>query len=159
MRFVHSLVKIKKDNQTGWYAPIELGENTPHYINFVIPVGLRMDDRYLCDLVSTAHDKREVVTQELVREGKDTFLLSVEDVKVWFVIRPVPKNERRLPYHGKLIHPDFYFSFAEIEPEEPADLDRLFMEQGVGILGCDPVTRYSAEGKVAVRRSKLSEGA
>ena len=113
MRFVHSLVTTQIGEKKGWCAPIELGEDAPHYISFAV-----------------------------VKKGRDSFLRTVDGIEVWFVVRPVSPKERRLPYIGNLKHPDFALPFAEIEPENPAMLDQLFLEQSIGILGCDPFTHY-----------------
>jgi hypothetical protein len=149
MRFVHSLVKSQQEEKKGWYAPIELGETAPHYIGFAIPVGDRLDERYrdrlderyTCEIVRVHKGEREIIPRELIRTGKDSFVLTIDERELWFVVRPMSRD-RRLPYLGKLEHEDFGLLFTEIEPEDPTMLDQLFLEKGVGILGCDPFTHY-----------------
>jgi hypothetical protein len=143
MRYVHSLVQIRKDEKKGWCAPAEMGEQAPHYVNFAIPVGDRPDDRYTCEFVRAHENQREIIAKDLIKEGRDSFFLTFGSAEIWFVIRPVAREDRSLPYLGRLTHPDFAVPFVEIEPENPAVLDQLFLEQGVGILGCDPFTHYA----------------
>jgi hypothetical protein len=126
---------------------MELGEAAPHYISFVVPVSDKLEDRYACELVRAHEDNREIILLELIKGGKDSFCLTVDGTEIWFVVRPVSRQERRLPYIGKLTHPDFALKFVEIEPENHATLDRLFLERGVGVLGCDPLSHYRKIGK------------
>ena len=143
MRFVHSLVKTKRGDQIGWCAPVELGEAAPHSISFVIPIDDGADDRYTCEVVKGDGDQRIVIHHELIKEGRDSFFLGIGEAGLWFAVRAASKREPRLPYVGKLKHPDFTSPFAEIEPEEPSRLDRLCEDNGMIIIGCDPFTRYS----------------
>jgi hypothetical protein len=151
MRFVHSLVRIKNGAKAGWCTPVELGEAAPHYISFVIPVDDGADDSYACEVVRIDGDEREVVVYKLVKEGRDSFLLRVDKAELWFTVRPVSQKERRLPYVGKLKHADFASLFTEIEPEEPSALDRLYEDEGVLVVGCDPVTHYLGRTKSSTR--------
>jgi hypothetical protein len=151
MRFVHSLVRIKNGDNSGWCAPVELGESTPQYISFVIPVDPTLDPAYSCEIVSSNKDKRIVSAKTMFREGKNSFLLDIDDEEVWFNVRPISKDQRRLPYIGKLEHEDFGSLLMEIEPEETSVLDRLFLDKGVGIIGCDPFAHYSGVDKIKHR--------
>lgn len=145
MAFLHSLVKAELNGKTGWCAPVELGEAAPHYIGFVVPV----DDtrgffhEYACETIATEKDEKKIELHELVQQGEDSFVLRLGKRELWFAVRPVPREERRLPYVGKLQHDDFAFRFAEIEPEEPNELDRLFEEENTFIIGCEPFNHYS----------------
>jgi hypothetical protein len=148
MRFVHSLARTQDGKKKGWCAPIELGEDAPHYVSFVVPVGAKPDDLYICELVRASENQREIIPLELIKEGNDSFFLAFDGVVVWFIVRPVSRHDRRLPYIGKLKHPDFELPFMEIEPESPTALDQIFLEQGVGVLGCDPFTHYAGLKKM-----------
>ena len=86
---------------------------------------------------------------ELSPKGEDSFLLRLEGKDYWFVAKPVLKADHRLPYIGKLQHPDFRFLFTEIEPEEPDKLDDLCDREHTFIIGCDPFTHYSGIRKRA----------
>ena len=145
MPFVHSLVRSAKDGSTGWCAPAELGEASPHYISFVIPVGENgtFFSCYSCEAV-TPHEKgKDITIHELSAQGTDSFLLHINDKQFWFVVKPASKAGRRLPYIGELKHPDFQFLFTEIEPEEPDKLDDLCDSERTFIMGCDPFTHYA----------------
>lgn len=148
MRFLHSLVRTQVGEKKGWCAPIELGENAPHYISFVVPVSDKVDNVYTCELVRAREDQRDIIQLELTKQGRDSFFLTFDGIEVWFVVRPVARQDRRLPYIGKLKHPDFALPLVEIEPENPAMLDRLYLERGVGVLGCDPFTHYDGSMKM-----------
>jgi len=145
MAFVHSLVKTEVRGKTGWCAPAELGEAAPHYISFVIPVDAQGDflPRYTCETITSEGKGKKKVSHELVREGKDSLVLRLGKLEFWFTASPVRKEERRLPYVGKLRHEDFGHLFTEIEPEKPESLDRLYEEEDTFVIGCDAFTHYS----------------
>ena len=154
MAFLHSLVKTEVKGKTGWCAPVELGEAAPHYVSFVIP----LDDRgsffhvYTCETITAEEGAKRIESHELVRRGVDSFVLRLGKVELWFNVRTVPKEDRRLPYLGKLSHPDFSSRFMEIEPEEPERLDRLFEEGNTFVIGCEPFTHYSGIRRLGRRR-------
>jgi hypothetical protein len=143
--YVHSLVKVKSRKETGWRAPVELGEKTPQHVSYVIPMD---PDRppppqpYTCEIVRATAGAGRLSTFELVPAGPNSFTLQVDDAsRLWFQVRPV--SDRMLPYVGELIHDDFRFPLVEIEPEDPAALDALCNERGLFIIGCDP-SHYGA---------------
>jgi hypothetical protein len=134
--FVHTLVKANRRDECGWRTPAELGEATPNYVSFVVPVRSdgRLADDYACEVVKLGKQGRTIEKFELVRGGKSTFKLELpKGFTVWFTIR-----SDRLPYIGTLKHNDFNYVLAEIEPEEPSELDRLCEQAGMFIIGCDP---------------------
>jgi hypothetical protein len=147
MPFVHSLVKTKVKEKTGWCAPIELGEDAPHYISFVIPLDDRGDFflEYTCETIT--FDKEgatKIDAHEFVRQGKDSFVLRLGQLNLWFTVRAVPRENRHLPYVGKLGHADFASLFTEIEPEQPKKLDQLYNEDGFTfVIGCDAFIHYT----------------
>src|SRR5687767_15351646 len=121
--FVHSLVKATGGDSTGWRTPVELGEATPHYVSFVVPVGTdgRLADAYACEVVKLGKQGRTIEAFRLTKGGKSAFKLELpKGITLWFTIR-----SDRLPYIGTLRHTDFGHVFAEIEPEEPAALDQI----------------------------------
>ncbi len=154
MAFVHSLVKTKRNGKTGWCAPVELGDDAPHYISFVIPVDDKGDffHEYICETITAEEEDKRIESHTLVRQGKDSFLLPLGELELWFTVRPVPREERRLPYIGKPQHDDFSFLFTEIEPQEPDRLDRLYEEENTFIIGCEPFTHYSGITRLAKKR-------
>jgi len=151
MPFVHSLARSTQADRQGWCAPVELGESAPHYISFVIPVDERgvFFSAYSCEAVKTRNKVKSITLYELSPQGVDSFLLRLEGKVFWFVVKPVLKPDQRLPYVGKLQHPDFRFLFTEIEPEEPDKLDDLCNREHTFIMGCDPFTHYSGIEKRA----------
>jgi hypothetical protein len=151
MPFVHSLARSTQPNKQGWCAPVELGESAPHYISFVIPVDERgaLFGTYSCEVVKTRNKKKSMTLYEFAPQGEDSFLLRMEGKDFWFVVKPVLKADSRLPYVGKLQHPDFRFLFTEIVPEEPDKLDDLCDRESTFIMGCDPFTHYSGITKRA----------
>ena len=60
-----------------------------------------------------------------------------------FYVRPIARNEQRLPYVGELRHEDFRQLFTEIVPSHIAEIDRLYEQHGTLIIGCDPELHYS----------------
>ena len=155
MRFVHSFVKTHHSERTGWRTPMELGEDSPHSIAFVLPANGEPDDIYLCELVKLHQNRSEIVSAELVKEGNDSFLLSIGRTKLWFTVRPVSMKDRLLPYVGTLKHPDFEFPFLEIEPEDQALLDRLCEDEGLIIIGCDPETHYLGSRSLMEKQTQV----
>ncbi|SRR6266446_10709986 len=158
MRYVHSLVKITKRNRTGWCAPAELGDATPQYVSFVLPVdtGGHLYSTYGCEVITNKGRKRRTLHQHTLETRGDSLVLRLAGRDVWFNIRPVSVKERRLPYIGKLKHPDFKFSFVEIEPDKQSDLDKLFNHTGMFIIGCDPFTHYVGVKPAAAERGSLT---
>jgi hypothetical protein len=151
MRFIHSLAKTQDGERIGWCAPVELGEAAPHYISFVVPVNHHADDRYLCEVVRITGEGRIVDIHEMVKVGKDSFLLSVGEPRLWFTARPPSRDSPRLLYVGRLNHADFSSPFVEIEAEDPSRLDQLCESEDIIIVGCDPFTRYSGIEGLAQR--------
>jgi hypothetical protein len=144
VKFVHSLVRTTNGSKTGWCAPIELGESSPHYISFVIPVvDGQISDRYVCEVAATSRQGRTIEVHEMIRMGADSFLLRVAEMDLGFTVRPVSRKERYLPYIGQLEHDDFTFRFLEIEPEDLAMLDQLFEDKNLVVVGCDPAAHYA----------------
>ena len=154
MAFVHSLVKVAVKGKRGWCAPVELGEDAPHYISFTIPVDGKghFFPRYTCETITTAGAEKRIASHELIKKGEDTFLLRLGKREFWFTSTPGPKEERRLPYVGKLGHEDFAFLLTEIEPEEPHRLDTLYNEDGIFVIGCEAFTHYSGIKRLARNR-------
>src|SRR5436309_3420756 len=110
MAFLHSLVKVSTDKQTGWYVPQELGEATPHYVTFAIPTHDRTGtfDDYACEVVMFyGRKKPHVLTYTLVNNGKGVFLLDVDGLRIWFHVRKTAGGRNEHPYLGKLRHADF----------------------------------------------------
>jgi hypothetical protein len=156
MPFVHSLVRTVKGKKEGWCAPVEVGEASPHYISFVVPiVDGRTHERYACEVVRTSRDGDKIAAHDMIREGGDSFVLKVADKELWFTVRSVARKERCLPYVGSLKHPDFTSPFIEIEPEDPSKLDQLFEDENVIVVGCDPTTHYGGDRKV-MRQTQAS---
>lgn len=155
MPFVHSLAKADKRGKAGWYAPIELGETAPHYISFVVPLDQKGDffPAYSCETITTdEHGSKRIEPHDLVRVGKDAFVLRLDHFEFWFRVRTVVRDQRRLSYVGKLGHKDFALTFSEIEPDEPEKLDRLYDEVGTFVIGCDPFTHYEGAKPMANTR-------
>jgi hypothetical protein len=144
MPFVHSLVMFPKNGSKGWCAPVELGEAAPHYVSFVIPVNDNNAyfDEYICETVRLG-EKQQIESHELVKHGKDSFLLQLGQRELWFTAQPGSKADRRLPYVGGLSHEDFQRLFTEIEPEEPDEVDRIFDKNNVLVIGCEPFKHYA----------------
>jgi hypothetical protein len=154
MPFVHSLIKTEMNGKRGWCAPVEIGEAAPHYISFVIPVDEKRGffDEYTCEAITAEDGDKRIESHALVREGEDSFVLHLGELDLWFTIRPVPQAERCLPYLGKLQHADFAFLLAEIEPEDPDRLDRLFEGEDTFVIGCEPFAHYSGIKRPAKKR-------
>lgn len=157
MAFVHSLVKIRTKGKPGWCAPLEVGEAAPHYISFVIPVADNRSffDKYTCETIRMNEGQKKVEVHVLIKRGDDSFGLCVCKTEFWFAVRPSPKNERPLPYVGKLGHDDFRYRFVEIEPEDPDTLDELYEGNNTFIIGCEPFSHYTNIDKFSRKRLSL----
>jgi hypothetical protein len=145
MPFVHTLVRSPKSDRMGWCAPVDLGEESPHYVSFVVPVDGRgrFFDAYSCEVVTIHDGRKSIATHEFSSEGNDAFLLRLAGREFWFHAKPAVKSQRRLPYVGRLRHPDFGLLFTEIEPERLEELDELCEKGHVFIIGCEPYEHYS----------------
>ena len=156
--YMHSFVKLAGSSPAGWYAPVELGDDAPHYISFAIPVGSdgRFGDAYTCEVVSIRGDRRSVEPYSLVKVGQDSFVLELPaGFKLWFTTSATVKGAR-LPYVGKLKHQDFDHDFIEIEPENQTAMDRLCDEHGLFVIGCDPIQHYSGLPSQAIAQADNS---
>jgi len=142
--FVHSLVKLTERSQHGWRAPVELGDAAPQFISFVVPLGTDNEflGEYTCEIARITSHGRSLEARKLVKAGSDSFVLELSNDKVWFHVRGVGRDERRLPYIGKLRHDDFQGMLTEIEPEDSSKLDSLCEEQSLFVVGCDPEKHY-----------------
>lgn len=145
MPFVHSLVRLRRADQRGWCAPVELGESAPHYLSFVLPVDPQgaFFTTYSCETVTVQGSKKVLDRHELATEGNASFVLRLAGKDLWFAVKPPLNGPRRLPYVGGLKHPDFEFLFTEIEPRDGGQLDALFDRDRTFIIGCDPYTHYA----------------
>ncbi len=149
MAFVHSLVKAEINKKLGWCAPVELGEAAPHYVSFALP----LDDagsffnEYICETIITENGAKRIDTHEFVRRGKDSFVLRLHNLDLWFVLRAASRDQR-LPYVGKLGHADFRFLLTEIVAEDLERLNELYDEANTFIIGCDPFAHYSGIRKL-----------
>lgn len=157
MVFVHSLAKMDANGTLGWWTPAELGEAAPHYISFVIPVDekRRFFPKYACETIVIDKGERRSEPNELHQQGNDSFLLRLGEFDVWFNVKPVPKSEARLPYVGRLQHPDFAFPLTEIEPGDHRLLDQIFETTNTFVIGCEPFLHYAGIEKLAT--SHLAE--
>jgi hypothetical protein len=154
MRFVHSLVRTYENDKSGWCAPVELGEDSPHYVSFVVPLDdeKRLSSEYECELFETHQDRQTIESRHLIKKGLDSFVLELAESVLWFVLRPCPQDVLRLPYVGKLKHDDFTQLFIEIQPEDPDALDVLFEQKGIVVVGCEPFTHYRGIQKLQTTR-------
>lgn len=143
MRFVHSLAKLEAGGRCGWCAPVELGEDAPHEISFVIPMAVRADESYECEIVRMGPAGGRVVACELLAHGVDSFLLRIGDRELHFSVASSGKRRIQLPYIGRLSHPDFTSPLVEIVPEDPGQLDDLCDRENIIVVGCDLFTRYA----------------
>lgn len=157
MPYLHSLVRSEMTDAKGWFAPVEVGEAAPHYVSFVVPVDRDSNffEAYTCESVTAGKKSKRIERHRLELAGSEAFLLNIHGMRIWFVVKPVSKDVRRLPYIGRLEHPDFDLKFAEIEPENSAILDELFDEHRVFVMGCDPFTNYSGlKAELTVSQSR-----
>ena len=144
------MVRAETKRGKGWCAPIEIGEAAAHYVSFVLP----LDDRghfvphYTCETVSANAGARRIQSLELVKHGEDSFVLRIGSIELWFAARPVSRGER-LAYVGELKHDNLNHLLVEIEPEEPANLDRLFESDRTIVIGCDPFAHYEGIERVS----------
>ena len=158
MPHVHCLVPSLIDGEKGWCAPLELGEQSPHYVSFVVPVNDTGDfhERYTCEVVAVGPGGKSIRVLELAFQGKDLFLLQVEGASLWFHVKPPAKPLRRHPYLGELQHDDFRHLLVEIEPEDPAKLDQLLDEHHSFVIGCDAFSHYSGIERLALSTAPLA---
>jgi hypothetical protein len=157
MAFVHSLVKLRTNGKTGWWAPVELGEASPHYVSFVIPVAENGEvfEGYGCEIITMGEGEKRVRTHELVKRGEDSFVLRMDKREFWFRVCACPIPEGRLAYAGVLEHEDFEHLLVEIEPEDPCAPDELYDADGTFIMGCEPFAHYANVNKQDAERQPV----
>jgi hypothetical protein len=108
--------------------------------------------KYTCETIITENGAKKIEAHELVSRGENSFELRLGKLGLWFTVRPVRKEDRRLPFVGEVGHSDFALPLMEIEPEEPRILDRLHDEESTFVIGCEPFTHYSGIRKLAKHR-------
>jgi hypothetical protein len=132
-------------------APRELGDETPEYVSFVVPVASANQpaDEYDCELVSRSGPDYAVHTYKLIRNGESAFELRLSDeTSFWFRVRPMSREKRLLPYVGSYSHDDFRHRLMEIEPEDIHALDELFEQERTFVIGFDP-EKYAIAASLA----------
>jgi hypothetical protein len=145
--FIHTLVLVGPGKRRYWFAPAEMGTDEPQAARLALPVD--QDQKpfptYQVEILrygsNGRQETREVVT--LKRDRRPGGLsLEIDSHKVRFRAPDDPPAVPSFPYKGKLIHPDFEYRLATLEPCDPGQLDRLFLENRLLILGCDPFAHY-----------------
>lgn len=150
MAFVHCLVP-PDGVPTGWIAPTELGEKSPHDISFAAPLSPegKLRDEYICEVAFTDDApaaSRKQTAYTMRKKSDTTLLLTIGQYELWFIVTPTTQNRKRRRYVGNASHEDFAFPLIEIEPRDVAAVDRLCEREGIFIIGCDPFTRYRGIG-------------
>ena len=153
--YIHFLVRHANGKPLGWIAPVEQTEDGPTGGSYVVPVARngRFLKRYQIDFRRYSGIGQRSPTETTVAtleqsEGKSLFVFQVADTTVIFQEKPGDPDLNRLKYTGQLIHPDFSYSLAEIEPVPEESLDELFTNTGYVLIGCDPWENYDGMDSV-----------
>jgi hypothetical protein len=142
--YLHSLCRTNRGDGMGWYAPIELSD-AQGALGYAIPVDQTgsIFTEYVVE-VGTHHQTKRPTWKKyrLIQVTKRDFVLELNADTVRFSERPVYPAYRALPYRGKLTHPDFSYGFIELQPTDPGQIDTLFEEKQLFIIGCNPFSQY-----------------
>ena len=145
--FVHTLVRIGSGKRRYWLAPAEMRSDEPQTSRYALPVDKdkKPFPAYQVEVLRFGSNGR--------REIRETVTLKKDSHSGDFSMQ-IGSNEGRLgprrdrsasscfPYKGKLVHPDFDHLLAALEPCDLGQIDRLFLEERLLILGCDPFAHY-----------------
>jgi hypothetical protein len=147
LRFLHTLVLTGSGKRRYWLAPAEMGSGELQISSFALPVD---EDRkpfpsYQVEILRYGSDGRREVreTATLERDRRlGDFSLQLDGHMIQFGPLSNSPVLSCFPYKGKLVHPDFGYLLAALEPHDPEQLDKLFLDDRLLILGCDPFAHY-----------------
>ena len=158
--YLHSLCRANIGDGSGWYAPIELPDSQ-QAVGYAIPVNEcgRTFDSYIVE-VGTYRKTTSPIWKvyHLTKVAKREFLLKLSAEEIRFTERRVYSHYRKLPYRGSLKHPDFAYFLIELQPEEPDQIDDLFENKRMFIIGCNPFANYDGIESI-VEKIPVSEKA
>ena len=156
---VHFLTLAVAHNRRGWVTPLELPPGSQRAATHVVPVDstFGLFPRYRVEFAKCSYDGSDASdwTEMVVRP---TGLLTV--IGTWsicFQLRMEQGQPVIFDYVGSLTHEDFRFPLAEIVPEEESQLEELYVQQHIVIVGCDPMTSYG--GTTSVLQTNARRGA
>lgn len=149
--FIHTLALVGSGRGRGWLAPVEMDDDAPQTAEFAAPVDANRAffPEYLVEVLRTSSGGQSKVWEEYVlrRDGDPsvfTMRIGSEEIRFRQVIRG------SFPYRGRLTHPDLTHKLAVLDPCDLGQLDRLFLEDRLVIMGCDPFAHYGGlEGETS----------
>ena len=141
---VHFLTLAVAKNRRGWITPLELPPGSQRAATHVVPVDLAFGlfPRYRVEFARCSPDGSHTPdwTEMVVRPAG--FLKVIGSWSLCFHLRMEKGQPVVFDYVGSLTHEDFGFPLAEIVPEEESQLEELYVQQQIVIVGCDPLTSY-----------------
>ncbi len=142
---VHFLTLAAVNTTRGWLAPLELSEGCQQQGTHVVPVhsGSSLFPRYRVEFARCMAGGGQTSDWSEMDLQQSGFLkLLIDSWSLRFSLRKQNGQPVLFDYVGILRHPDFRYRLAEIVPENEQDLEDLYAQRGIVIVGCDPVTEY-----------------
>jgi hypothetical protein len=136
----------------GWVAPVELPDEGGQAGALVVPLDANggLHPRYRLGYAKyLGKGSYQSYSSVLDRQQPGDLEWSIGGRTVCFRLRLVGGQPVVFDYVGQFLHPDFHSRLAEIEPESERQLDELFDEESVVVVGCDPATPYPGAGATA----------
>lgn len=144
---IHSLSLVRVSRNYAWFSPAELGADAAQDVGFAAPVDGRRHFRRIYQFDVFQYENPggppSVGRHDLVADGDGTFALDLDGRVVRFREKRRGAVRRSFRYAGRYLHRDFHSRLVEIEPEDHAILDRLCLDRGYVLIGCDPSENYA----------------
>ena len=146
------LTLVTKQGKKGWVVPIELARGESQDGTIAVPISLpdQLFPSYEVEYIKYyGRGKFDTFTTTMDRIAQNRLKTLVNGWSIPFGLRYVDGKPVVYDYVGALGHHDFTLHpLAEIEAENPADLDDLYSRDRIVIVGCDPVKNYVGVDKL-----------
>jgi hypothetical protein len=156
---VHFLTLGVANKRRGWVAPLEMPKGIQQAATHVVPVdaALRLFPRYRVEFARCSPGGGHTPDWSEMDLQPSGFLKALIDSwSIRFQLRIQNGQPVVFEYVGVLTHSDFRLLLAEIVPEAESDLEDLYVQKNIVIVGCDPITEYG--GVNALRLTSRSQG-
>jgi hypothetical protein len=151
MHEVHFLTLAVVKGLQGWIAPVEALNESHQTGTYAIPIQASgtFFNHYCLGFVKYLGQGRLLANSSIMElQNSGFFKVQIGGATVRFQIRLSDGNPIIYEYVGGLLHPDFQLPLAEIEPESEQQLDDLYSQERIVVVGCDPASCYGGMNSI-----------